>query len=171
MNRYTIFKVISFFVYLLAQVLIFNKVVLFDTAYSFIYIGFLLTLPIELAVIPGMLIGMSLGLGIDAFTNTFGLHAAASVLIMYFRPILLSGLTPQGGYPAGAIPRPNVLGLSWFATFALPLIFIHHSVIFFVEYGGFTLFWSTLLKVIASTGYSFLLIVIIQYLFITRVRK
>ena len=60
MNRYTIYKIVSFFVYLLAQALIFNKVVLFGTAYSFIYIGFLLTLPIELAVIPGMLIGMSL---------------------------------------------------------------------------------------------------------------
>jgi len=170
-NRYTIYKIVSFFVYLLAQALIFNKVVLFGTAYSFIYIGFLLTLPIELAVIPGMLIGMSLGLGVDAFTNTFGLHAAASVLIMYFRPMFLSGLTPQGGYPAGALPRPNILGLTWFATFALPLIFIHHAVIFFVEYGSFDLFWSTLLKVLASTGYSFVLIAVIQYLFITKIRK
>jgi hypothetical protein len=171
MNRYNIFKILSFFIYLIAQALIFNKSVLFGTAHSFVYIGFLITLPIEMAVIPGMLIGLAMGLGVDAFTNTFGLHAAASVLLMYIRPVLLSGLTPQGGFPAGAIPRPNVLGFTWFSTFALPLIFTHHLVIFYVEYGGIDLFWTTLLKVLASTGYSFILITIIQYLFITKRRQ
>lgn len=171
MSRYTIIKILSFFVYLLAQVLIFNKFVLFGTAHSYVYIGFLLTLPIELATIPGMLIGMALGLGIDAFTNTFGLHAAASVLLMYLRPMMLSGLTPQGGYPSGALPRPNFLGWAWFLSYALPLIFVHHLVIFFVEFGDMSLFWPTLLKVIASTAYSFLLILLIQYLFMNSIRK
>lgn len=171
MNRYTLIKILSFFVYLLAQALIFNKFVLFGTAHSYVYIGFLLTLPIELATIPGMLIGLALGLGIDAFTSTFGLHAAASVLLMYIRPKMISGLTPQGGYPAGALPRPNFLGATWFLSYALPLIFVHHAVIFFVEYGDLSLFWPTLIKVLASTAYSFLLIVLIQYLFMSGARK
>jgi len=171
MSRYSILKIISFFLYLLAQSLIFNNIVLFGTVHSFIYIGFLLTLPIEIAIIPGMLIGMALGLGMDAFSNTFGLHAAASVALMYLRPMLLSGLTPHGGYPGGAIPRPKSLGLGWFASFAFPLIFIHHSIVFFVEFGGFDLFWSTLFKVLVSTIFSFLLITFIQYLFITKTRK
>ncbi|RLD24867.1 MAG: Rod shape-determining protein MreD [Bacteroidetes bacterium] len=171
MNRYTIYKIISFFLYLIAQALIFNKIVLFGTAYSFIYIGFLLTLPLEIAIIPGMLVGLALGLGVDAFSNTFGLHAAASVLLMYIRPKILSGLTPQGGYTLGAVPRPKILGLGWFTTYALPIIFVHHLVVFFIEFGGFDLFWSTLLKVLASTAYSFLVIVVIQYMFISNVRK
>jgi len=171
MNRYTVFKIISFFIYVLTQALIFNKVILFGTAYSFVYIGFLLTLPLELAVIPGMLIGIALGLGVDSFTNTFGLHASACVLFMYFRPIVVSWLTPQGGYLAGVTPRPNIMGLGWFTTFALPLIFIHQMVIFFVEYGGFDLLWSTLLKVLSSTVYSYVLIVVIQYIFVSRGKK
>ena len=171
MNRYTVYKIISFFIYLLAQALIFNKIVLFGTAYSFIYIGFLLALPLEIAIIPGMLIGLTLGLGIDAFSNTFGLHAAASVLLMYIRPKIISGLTPQGGYTISAVPRPDILGLGWFTTYALPLIFIHLLVVFFVEFGGFDLFWSTLLKIVVSTVYSFLLIVVIQYMLKSRGRK
>jgi hypothetical protein len=171
MNRYNLYKIISFFLYLLAQALLFNKIALFGTAHSFIYIGFLLTLPLELAIIPGMLIALSLGLSVDAFSNTFGLHAAASVLLMYIRPKIISGITPQGGYAANAIPRPNILGLGWFTSYALPLIFVHHLVVFFVEFGGFDLFWSTLLKVLASTAYSFLLIVVIQYMFIGKARK
>lgn len=165
MNRYTLIKILSFFVYLLAQALIFNKFVLFGTAHAYVYIGFLITLPIEIATIPGMLIGLALGLGVDSFMNTFGLHAAASVLLMYVRPMLISGLTPQGGYPAGALPRPNIMGLTWFMSFALPLIFIHHLTVFFIEYGDMSLFWPTLIKALASTAYSFLLIILIQYLF------
>jgi len=168
MNRYSIYKIISFFIYLIAQALIFNNIILFGSTHSYIYIGFLLTLPFELAVIPGMLIGLALGLGVDAFSNTFGLHAAASVLIMYIRPMIMSALTPHGGYTAGVVPRPIILGLGWFSSYALPLIFIHHLVVFYVEFGGFTLFWSTLFKAFTSTLYSFLLIVIIQYLFITK---
>ena len=171
MSRYTLIKILSFFVYLLVQALIFNKFVLFGTAHAYVYIGFLLTLPIEIATIPGMLIGLAMGLGVDAFMNTFGLHAAASVLLMYVRPMLLSGLTPQGGYPSGALPRPNFLGLTWFMSFALPLIFIHHLTVFLIEYGDWSLFWSTLVKALASTGYSFLLILLIQYLFMANIRK
>jgi hypothetical protein len=171
MNRYTIIKIVSFFIYLLVQSLIFNNIILFGTVHSFIYLGFLLTLPIEMAIIPGMFIGLAMGLGIDAFSNTFGIHAAASLLLMYLRPVMLSGVRPQGGYPNGAIPRPNSLGLGWFATYGIPLLFIHHGVVFFIEYGGFSLFWPTLLKVFVSTIYSFLLIAIIQYLFVTKVKK
>ncbi len=171
MNRYYLYKIITFFLYLLAQVLVFNKMVLFGTAHGFVYVAFLLTLPFELAVIPGMFIGLALGLGIDAFTNTFGLHAAASVLLMYVRPMLISGLAPQGGYQPGAVPRPGSMGFGWFMPYALMLIFIHHLVVFFIEFGSFALFWGTLLKVIVSTGYSFLLIVIIQYIFFARGRK
>ena len=171
MSRYSLLKILSFFIYLLAQALIFNKFVLFGTAHAYIYLGFLLTLPIEIAVIPGMLIGLAMGLGVDAFMNTFGLHASASVLLMYLRPRLLSGLTPQGGYPSGALPRPNFLGLTWFLSFALPLIFVHHLTVFFIEYGDWSLFWPTLVKALASTAYSFLLILLIQYLFMTSIRK
>jgi len=171
MNRYYLYKSISFFIYLFAQVLIFDKIVIFGTAHSIIYIAFLLTLPIELAIIPSMLIGFALGLGIDAFNNTFGIHAAASIILMYLRPTILSWLTPQGGYPTGVIPRPNIFGIGWFTSYALPLVFIHLLIVFYVEAGGFDLFWHTLLEVVASTIYSYLLIVIIQYTFFTKSRK
>jgi hypothetical protein len=112
-----------------------------------------------------------MGLGIDAFSNTFGLHAAASVFLMYLRPMMIRSLTPQGGYPAGVLPKPNILGLSWFTYYSLPLIFVHQVVLFFIEYGGVSMFLQTSWKILASTVYSFLLIVIIQYMFRTLTRR
>ena len=165
MNKESIIKIITFFIYILFQVLLFNKMVLWDKGFAFVYIGFLLTFQFELAVIPAMLIGFAMGISIDIFSNTLGMHASASVLIMYARPYLLSIFTPHGGYPLGASPKPSTMGFSWFSTYSISLIFIHQTMLFLVEAGGFHLFFHTLQKIIISTLYTFTVIIIIQYLF------
>ncbi|MCB0496370.1 MAG: Rod shape-determining protein MreD [Cyclobacteriaceae bacterium] len=169
MNRDTLIKIITFFSYVLFQVLLFNKMVLWGKGFAFIYVGYLLTFPIELGVIPAMLIGFATGISVDIFSNTLGVHASASVLLMYVRPYLLNLLTPHGGYPLGLSPRPSTLGFSWFSTYAIILIFIHHFVLFFVEAGGFHLFFFTIQKVVLSTLFTFSVVILIQYLFARKI--
>ncbi|MFP4089146.1 MAG: Rod shape-determining protein MreD [Cyclobacteriaceae bacterium] len=164
MNRFVLPQVLNFIVYVLLQVFIVRNLVLFDVAFSFIYVAFLLLLPLELATITCMLLGFGAGLLIDMFYNTFGIHAAACVFIMYARRYWIDVLTPRGGYEIGMTPSPRSMGLRWFTTYALPLILVHHTIIFFVEIGGFELFYYTLIKVLASTLFSFVLITVIQYI-------
>ncbi len=171
MNRVIIVRIVAFFAYLLAQALIFNKAVLFGTAYPYIYPGFLLVLPIDLAAIPGMLLGLALGLGVDAFSNTFGIHAAASVAFMFLRPYVLNMLTPSRGYQEGTALQPANLGLGWFVSYALPLLFVHHLLVLAIEAGGSEVFWSVLLKAFFSTLYSFAVITLLLYLFVKRSKK
>ena len=165
MNKNSVIKTITFFLYVLFQVLLFNKMVVWDKGFVFIYIGYLITFPFELAIIPAMLIGFATGISVDIFSNTLGIHASASVLIMYARPYLLNLFTPHGGYPLGGSPIPETMGFSWFATYSISLIFIHHTMLFLVEAGGFHLFFYTLQKIITSTLFTFTVIIIIQYLF------
>lgn len=165
MNRDSIIKIMSFFGYVLAQVLLFNKMVLFGKGFAFIYVGFLLTFPFELGVISAMFIGFVTGISIDVFSNTLGIHASASIVLMYVRPYFLKIFTPHGGYPLGAKPTPNFMGFNWFATYAIILIFIHHTWLFLVEAGGFQLFFYTLQKIIFSTFFTFSIVTLIQYLF------
>ncbi len=165
MNKDNIIKLIAFFSYILFQVLLFNKVVLLGKGFAFIYVGFLLTFQFELGIITAMLIGFATGVTVDVFSNTLGVHASASVLLMYLRPLLFKIFTPHGGYLAGAKPTPVFMGLSWFSTYALILIFLHHSWLFIVEAGGFHLFFFTLQKIILSTLFTFSVVTITQYLF------
>jgi hypothetical protein len=151
-------------VYVLLQIFIVRNLVLFDVAFSFIYVAFLLLLPFELATITCMLLGFGTGLLIDAFYNTFGIHAAACVFIMYIRRYWINVLTPRGGYELGMAPGPHSMGLRWFITYALPLILVHHSILFFVEIGGFELFYYTLIKILSSALFTFVLITVIQYI-------
>ncbi len=139
--------------------------VLLGNGFAFVYVGFLLTFQFELGIIAAMLIGFATGISVDIFSNTLGIHASASVLLMYLRPVFFNLFTPHGGYLAGAKPTPSVMGLSWFSTYTFILIFLHHSMLFLVEAGGFHMFFYTLQKIILSTLFTFSIVIIIQYLF------
>ena len=83
MSRSVILQVISFFLYLFFQVLILKNVVLFDTAFCFLYLGFLLLLPVETNPLVLMGVGFLLGFSVDMFYDSLGIHAGAAVFIMY----------------------------------------------------------------------------------------
>jgi hypothetical protein len=139
--------------------------VLFDTAFCYVYVAFIILLPFEIGPVLLMVIAFLCGLMVDIFYDSLGIHAAGCVLIAFLRPFWTKTVPPRGGYEMGMRPTIKIMGLGWFLTFTLPLIFLHHLVLFFVEAGGMHMFWFTLVKVISSTILTFLVVVILQYLF------
>jgi len=165
MNRINIIQVISFFIYLLYQVLILKNIVLFNTAFCFLYVAYLLFLPVESNRLFLMFAGFIMGFAVDIFYDSLGLHAFSCVLIMYVRNYWLSLITPQGGYDSSATPSIAINGIQWFVMYTIPLVFLHHSVLFFIEAGGFGMFWFTLWKIITTTIFTTLVTVVVQFLF------
>lgn len=159
------FQVISFFVYVLAQVLIVQNMVLFDSAFCFVYVAFLLCLPVDMSKLMLLFIGFVTGISIDIFYDTLGMHAAACVFIMFIRDYWLNSITPQGGYDVGTIPTINFGGWQWLIGYMTPLVFIHHIFLLYIEASGFGLFWFTLYKVLLSTVFSMVVIILVQFLF------
>lgn len=165
MNRSLIISVVSFFLFLIFQVLLFKKLILFNSAFCFLYIAFILLLPIETNPLMLMLVGFGLGLLVDMFYDRQGMHAAATVAVAYLRNYWLGLITPQGGYDVGSLPTLATNGLGWFLSYAAPLVFIHHTILFFIEAGGFDLFGMTLAKVFASLLFTMFVFLMHQYLF------
>jgi len=163
-----VIHIISFFIYVLVQVALMKNIVLFDKAFCFIYIGFLLILPIETNVVVLMLLGFITGLSVDIFYDSLGIHASACVFIMFIRNYWLNLLTPQGGYESNAIPTIRLSGWQWFSFYSFPLIFVHQCILFFVESAEYDLFGFTLSKVVLSTAFTFIVLMISQYLFYNR---
>ena len=170
MSRVGVLQIVSFFIYLFYQVLILQNVVLFHTAFCFLYVAYLLVLPVETNPLALMGVGFVMGFAVDLFYESIGVHAFACVLIMYLRNYWLNNLTPQGGYNSNDTPSLSLNGLQWFAVYAGPLVLIHHAALFFIEAGGFTLFWFTLWKIITSTFFTLIVILIAQFLFPNRRR-
>lgn len=163
MNRSGIFSVVYFFVYLLAQVMLFRQLVLFNTAFCLIYVAFILLLPVETNPLVLMLAGFLLGFSMDVFYDSLGLHALSLVLVGYLRNFWLTTITPQGGYNAGDGPTLAANGLQWFVVYSLPLVFIHHLVLFFTEAGNLSVFWYTMSKVMTSLMFTMTVILLFQY--------
>jgi hypothetical protein len=165
MNRSLIISIVSFFLFLIFQVLLFKKLVLFNTAFCFLYIAFILLLPTETNPLALMLVGFGLGLLVDMFYDRQGMHAAATVAVAFLRNYWLGLITPQGGYDGGSVPTLATNGLIWFLSYATPLVLIHHVILFFIEAGGFDLFGLTMGKIFASLLFTMFVFLIHQYLF------
>jgi hypothetical protein len=171
MNKSLIISVVSFFLFLILQVMLFKKLVLFNTAFCFVYIAFVLLLPIETNPLVLMLVGFGLGLLIDVFYDHQGMHAAATVVVAYLRNYWLGAITPQGGYDVGTTPTLGANGLIWFLSYATPLILLHHLILFFIDAGGFGLVWLTVGKAFASLLFTMLSLILHQYFFFQRARS
>lgn len=171
MNKRAVpYQVVVFLVYLSLQIFLFDNMVLFRTAFCFVYLGFILLLPLQISHTLLIAVSFLAGLVVDMFYSTPGINASASVLVGFLRPYWLGMITPRGGYEEIDIPRLKTLGFTWFITYAAPLIFIHHLSLFIVEAGDLFNFWFVLNKTFFSTLYTTGILVIGQYMFYARVR-
>jgi hypothetical protein len=165
MTRGLLSQIANLVLFMTLQILFLRNVVLFDYAFCFIYIGFLLFIPFEFGAIPLLITAFITGLFVDIFYDSLGIHAFSMVLAGFIRPFWINGITPRGGYEQGALPNINSMCLQWYLLYALPIVFIHHLTLFTIERGNFTLFHLTLLKAFSSTLFTFILLVVFQYLF------
>ncbi len=170
MTRGGIIQFLSFLLYVTVQSLLLKNLVLFNTGFCFLYVAFILLLPIETNALLLMLLAFIMGFMVDIFYNSLGLHALTLVFIAYLRNYWLGAITPQGGYDAGTLPNLKSHGLQWFLVYTMPLVFVHHLTLFLVESAGFALFWYSMLKTIASLLFTMTLIVVLQYLIPQRSR-
>jgi hypothetical protein len=161
---------VVFVVYLMLQVFLFDNMVLFGTAFCFIYIGFILFLPLEISKVFLIGLGFLAGLSVDIFYNSLGVNAASATLVAYLRPFWLSTITPSGGYEDVRVPVLKEMGFTWIITYALPLIFLHHLSLFIIEAGEMFHFGLVLKKTFFSCLFTFIILVIGQNLFYNRDR-
>jgi hypothetical protein len=161
MNRISWKLLIFYFVgYVLLQVPLLHKFILFDVAFSFFYLGFLLFFPLGQNPILRLMAGFLTGLFIDLFSNTPGHHASVCTFIMLFRDTWLRFILE---YEEGALDMNiYILKMRGVWLYVLPLIFIHHLMIFWINYGSWMGLFLTFDRILASTIFSFLSILLIN---------
>ena len=155
----------------LLQVLIFNHLNLGGYINPFPYIYLILILPISIGRIQLLLIGFLLGLTIDVFSDTGGLHAAATTLMAFYRPLYLKAQSPREGYESAAVPHVKLFGLIWFLPYAVLMVVIHHTALFYLEVFRFSEFFHTLLKTLLSSILTLAFIFLAEYLFVSTRRR
>ncbi|MCW3077593.1 MAG: rod shape-determining protein MreD [Bacteroidetes bacterium] len=156
---------------ILLQVLIVQHIQLGTYIILLPYTLVIILLPFETPKMLLLLTSFILGVIIDFFFDSSGLHASACTIMGFSRYYVLKFISPREGYDAGVQPCVEDMGLAWFLSYAGTLIFIHHLFFFYMEVFRFSEFFRILLRVILSTIGTFGLIYMIQFLFYYKRRR
>ncbi len=167
-------NILRFCIIILLQVLILNKITLrwwnepsgFPIFIPYVYPLFILLLPFETPVWALLIMGFLLGVSIDSFMNTAGMHAFATILLAYLRTNVLSALLPRN-LSEYAGQQPSIKSMGWmpFLVYSSFLIVLHHLVFFTIELWNFSNIGFLMLKVLASSVTSMLFIIVYLLLF------
>jgi len=150
-------NILLFFVLVLIQVLVLNNIQFLGFVNPYIYVLFILSLPARTPRWFVLILGFVLGLAIDTFSNTLGMHTAATVLIAYARSFIIKLFTSidEGNNP---IPSFHSFGVGAYVKYALVMVILHHSALFFLESFSLSNFWLVLFKIILSSAITMLII-------------
>jgi rod shape-determining protein MreD len=154
---------VMFFSLVIIQVLILNQVQFSGFVNPYIYILFILLLPLNLPRYAILILAFLLGMTIDIFSNSMGIHAAATVFIAYLRPYVIRSISnreeDRSEYPGLAQNK-----LRWFLSYTTIMVFFHHIVLFYLGVFSFSHFFDTFLKIVISSIFSIFVIVLSQYI-------
>lgn len=157
-------NIVRFFFLIFFQILILNHLNLGGYINPYFYIFFILLLPFDTPYWLLLISSFVLGLGIDLFTNTLGLNASASVLTAFARPFVISIISSGTESLIGDTPSLKNQGLKWFLYYSISLVLIHHFTLFYLEIFRFSEFFQTFARVLLSSTFTILLILISEYL-------
>jgi rod shape-determining protein MreD len=165
MNNNQTIKILSFIVLVLVQGLVLNHINFLGYINPFLYLIFILVYPTANNRVLFLLISFLLGFMVDMFSDSGGIHAAASVLLAYVRPPLLKfsfGML----YDYQSI-KFNQIDLGNFFIYTTTGVLIHHLVLFILAFFNSELWLEILKTALFSSIFSIVVILIIQILFST----
>jgi rod shape-determining protein MreD len=152
-----------FVLLILLQILLFNNIQVSGYINPYVYVMFILLLPVEIPAWLLLLLSFFTGLIIDFFSGSPGMHASATVLAGFVRPYVLRVISPRDGYEAGSAPSMLSYGFTWFFTYTLIIVLVHHTTLFYLEIFRLADFFRTLLRVLISSVFSITFILIAEY--------
>lgn len=162
MNSALLGNIARFILLLAAQVLVFNRIDLFGFINPFPYVLFIILFPVNGNKSALLAASFFLGLIMDMFWNSGGVHAAACLLLAYFRPAIFKfsfGLS----YEYQTVRLNDSLTPERF-SFILIAVVIHHFVLFILEVFKISFLWEILVRTMLSTVFTIITCIIIIYI-------
>jgi hypothetical protein len=168
MSRTIIINIIRFIVLVFVQVFLLKNITLYNLSIPYLYILFILLLPFEIPNILLFLFAFAMGLTIDMFYDTPGLHAAACVLLAFVRILFISITVQKEGFDNDPEPTLSIMGFRWFFAYASVLTLFHHFFLFNLEVFRFSEIQYTFSRFLFSSIFTVFLMLVTGLLFFRR---
>jgi rod shape-determining protein MreD len=163
MNSAVIMGFIRFFLLLAAQIIIFNNIDLLGYINPFPYILFIILFPVngnkQLLIISSFLLGITM----DLFSNSGGVHTTACLILAFARPFIFK-FSFGVSYEYQTIKINDSLTSERF-SFLLVSVVIHHFTLFILEVFQLSFLWDILLRTIIGTLFTLLICILLIYIF------
>lgn len=147
-----------FVILVVAQVVVFNHICLFNMAVPLVFVYFIIKLPVTLSVNWAMTFSFLLGLTVDIFSNTQGMNALACTILASSRGGLLHLYFPREDDMTNPEPSLRTLGPAVYMKYLITSVTVYCTLFFMIE--AFTFFnWTLmLLRIVASSALTFIIL-------------
>lgn len=164
MNSRTLSHIVLFVVLLLVQVLVCNHIVLFGVAVPFVFVYFIIHMPLNMST--GLLLTLSflLGLGVDLCSDTAGMNALACTVVSMMKRSVFFSYVQKDDKSVTVIPTAASMGFGSYFRFVASMVLIYCLLLFSIEYLSFSDVKEILVKTLASTVLTTALIMAIDSL-------
>lgn len=160
-----IFTVIMFL-----QIVILSNVSLGGLVTPYLYIILIMLLPSETGRSTLLIYSFFLGLIVDVFAGSYGIHSASALVVAFVRPYLLrviytkDDLSKFGG---STIDKQDFL---WFSKYSLVLSLFYNTTFYMLEALSFSNILRTLYSIVLGTIAS-VLVIYVAYMFLKQSKK
>lgn len=171
MSKTTIQIIILGIILVLAQVIVFNHICLFNVAVPMVFFYLIIRLPITLSTNWMLTIGFFLGLIVDIFSDTYGMNALACTVEAMLRRPILRLYVPREEDLTRPEPSMHSLGTTTYLKYILTMTLLYCTLIFLIE--AFTFFnpIQLMMRIVFSTILSMILMLGIDSLMTPRSEK
>jgi rod shape-determining protein MreD len=168
MSKTIIVNILRFIVLVFIQVFLLKNIDLYNLSTPYFYILFILLLPFEVPNVLLFVLAFMLGITIDAFYDTPGLHAAACVVLAFVRILFISITVQKDGFDNEPEPTLSIMGFRWFLTYAVVLTLVHHFFLINLEAFSLSQIEFTISRILLSSLFTVFLMLISGLLFFKR---
>jgi len=162
MNSTLLVNIFRFILLLAVQIIIFDNMTFLGYIMPLPYILFIILYPVN-SNKPSLLISsFLLGLTMDFFSNSGGIHATACVILAFYRPFLFK-FAFGVSYEYQTIKLNESLTPERF-SFILLAVVMHHFTLFILEAFQVSFIWDILIRTLLSTVFTIISCIIIIYL-------
>jgi rod shape-determining protein MreD len=149
--------------FLFVQIYILNEVMFASYINPYLYLIILFVMPFKTQNWFLLIYAFILGLSVDIFSETLGMHSSACLIIALLKQPITKITIPHNIIEENDELISQKIGVKSFILFTSILVFIHHSILFVLEHASID--FRIILKIILSTIISSIIITICQFFF------
>lgn len=152
-------NIILFLVLTLAQVLVFNNLVLFNSAVCFIFIYLIIRLPLSLSTNWLLTVSFLLGFLIDLFSDTPGLCSLSAVMLAVVKRPCAFLYISKDDKTKEETPSIRTMGWAAYSKYLLTMSAFFSLVCFVIDFFGFADILRILIMTASSTLFTFIILI------------